>query len=39
MYDALLILSQDAPTLKKEKVPVAWNKLCPIYNALTPDQL
>ncbi|KAJ7314461.1 yellow laccase [Mycena albidolilacea] len=34
-----VVFSEDAPTLKKEKVPVAWNQLCPIYDALTPDQL
>ncbi|KAJ6582106.1 hypothetical protein B0H19DRAFT_1061562 [Mycena capillaripes] len=31
--------AEDTRTLMKEKVPPAWDKLCPIYDDLRPDQL
>ncbi|KAJ7181076.1 laccase [Mycena filopes] len=34
-----IVFAEDAPTVAKEKPPVAWNKLCPIYNNLTKSQL
>jgi hypothetical protein len=34
-----VVLAEDTRTLKKEKVPAAWDKLCPIYDGLKPDQL
>ncbi|KAJ7464416.1 laccase 2 precursor [Mycena latifolia] len=34
-----VVFAEDTPTLKKEKVPAEWKKLCPTYDSLTPDQL
>ncbi|KAJ7097240.1 laccase [Mycena belliarum] len=34
-----VVFAEDPQTSRKEKVPKAWKDLCPIYDALTPDQL
>ncbi|KAJ7100468.1 laccase [Mycena epipterygia] len=34
-----VVFAEDAPTLRKEKIPAAWDKLCPIYDSLSPSQL
>ncbi|KAJ7024838.1 laccase [Mycena alexandri] len=34
-----IVFAEDTGTLKKEQVPAAWDKLCPIYDALKPNQL
>ncbi|KAJ7024843.1 laccase [Mycena alexandri] len=34
-----IVFAEDTGTIKKEPVPAAWNKLCPIYDGLTPSQL
>ncbi|KAJ7040068.1 hypothetical protein C8F04DRAFT_1254531 [Mycena alexandri] len=34
-----IVLVEDANTITKSTHPPAWDQLCPIYDALTPDQL
>ncbi|KAJ7181098.1 laccase [Mycena filopes] len=34
-----VVFAEDTGTLRKEKIPAAWDKLCPIYDGLKPDQL
>ncbi|KAJ7083807.1 laccase [Mycena epipterygia] len=34
-----VVFAEDVPTLRKETVPAAWDKLCPIYDSLSPSQL
>ncbi|KAJ7148456.1 laccase [Mycena crocata] len=34
-----VVFAEDTPTVKKQKNPPAWDKLCPIYDGLKPDQL
>ncbi|KAJ7738957.1 laccase 1 [Mycena metata] len=34
-----IVLVEDTNTITKSTHPPAWNQLCPIYDALTPDQL
>ncbi|KAF7303974.1 Laccase I [Mycena indigotica] len=34
-----VVLVEDAPTIRKESIPKAWNDLCPIYNALPASEL
>ncbi|KAJ7083804.1 laccase [Mycena epipterygia] len=34
-----VVFAEDVPTLRKEKIPAAWDKLCPIYDSLSPSQL
>ncbi|KAJ6513666.1 yellow laccase [Mycena vitilis] len=34
-----IVFAEDTGTVAKSKHPAAWDQLCPIYDALTPDQL
>ncbi|KAJ6491039.1 laccase 1 [Mycena sanguinolenta] len=34
-----VVLAEDTNTIAKSTHPPAWDQLCPIYDALTPDQL
>ncbi|KAJ7153885.1 laccase 1 [Mycena crocata] len=34
-----IVFAEDTATVSKSKHPAAWDQLCPIYDALTPDQL
>ncbi|KAJ7127169.1 laccase 1 [Mycena epipterygia] len=34
-----IVFAEDTGTVSKSKQPPAWNQLCPIYNALSPEQL
>ncbi|KAJ7866501.1 laccase 2 precursor [Mycena leptocephala] len=34
-----IVFAEDTGTIVKSKHPPAWDQLCPIYDALTPDQL
>ncbi|KAF9468902.1 laccase 2 precursor [Collybia nuda] len=34
-----VVLAEDTGSVAKQKHPAAWDQLCPVYNALTPDQL
>ncbi|KAJ7181074.1 laccase [Mycena filopes] len=34
-----VVFAEDTDTIRKEKIPAAWDKLCPIYDGLKPDQL
>ncbi|KAJ6592231.1 laccase [Mycena vulgaris] len=34
-----VVFAEDPHTVKKQKQPKAWDKLCPIYNNLLPSQL
>ncbi|KAJ7092916.1 Cupredoxin [Mycena belliarum] len=34
-----IVFAEDTGTIVKSKHPPAWDKLCPIYDSLTPDQL
>ncbi|KAF8182147.1 Cupredoxin [Mycena galopus ATCC 62051] len=34
-----VVLAEDIPTISQEVVPSSWQGLCPIYDALNPDQL
>ncbi|KAJ7181068.1 hypothetical protein C8R46DRAFT_1345225 [Mycena filopes] len=35
----VVIFAEDTGTLRREKIPAVWDKLCPTYDALKPDQL
>ncbi|KAJ7613573.1 laccase [Roridomyces roridus] len=34
-----IVFAEDTNTVSKSTQPAAWDQLCPIYDALTPDQL
>ncbi|KAJ6592604.1 laccase 1 [Mycena capillaripes] len=34
-----IVFAEDTGTIAKSKHPAAWDQLCPIFDALTPDQL
>ncbi|KAJ6623646.1 laccase [Mycena sp. CBHHK59/15] len=34
-----IVFAEDTPTIQKSVHPAAWDKLCPLYDSLTPDQL
>ncbi|KAJ7117198.1 yellow laccase [Mycena crocata] len=34
-----IVFAEDIPTIAQSTQPAAWDELCPIYDALTPDQL
>ncbi|KAF7339242.1 Laccase 1 [Mycena venus] len=34
-----IVFAEDTATITKSTHPAAWDQLCPIYDALTPDQL
>ncbi|KAJ7210394.1 laccase 2 precursor [Mycena pura] len=34
-----VVFAEDAGSLEYERIPKAWDKLCPIYNSLSPSQL
>ncbi|KAJ7664849.1 laccase 3 precursor [Mycena rosella] len=34
-----VVMAEDTSTIAKSTHPPAWDQLCPIYDALTPDQL